>query len=263
MTIEELKYLHEKEDKVEYKAAKGGNYSFNGGNKSLPKERRHCILGYVTAFANEGGGRIVFGMNDKYPHEVVGTNQSLHAIGHLKEDIYKEQRIRVEVDELYDEENRRVLVIKVPGRPFGKTFKFEDVPLMRIGEELLPMSDEQYRNIVSEQEPDFSAIVCEGLVVEDLDDNAINKMKEAYARKQENPLFLTQDKLQVLNDLDLYVGNKLTYAALILLGKKEAIKKFLPQSALFLEYRSSESLIRFEKREFYQDPYFILGACRT
>ena len=57
-------------------------------------------------------------------------------IGQLESDIYRDTTIRPEIYELYDEENRRVLVIEVPSRPIGKVFKFEDVPLMRVGREI-------------------------------------------------------------------------------------------------------------------------------
>ena len=72
-TINDLKHLRESEDHIEFKAAKH-NYPFNGGSKSEPKERRRCVLGYIVALANEGGGLLVLGMHDSYPHKVVGTD---------------------------------------------------------------------------------------------------------------------------------------------------------------------------------------------
>ena len=48
-TIGQLKYLRESEDSVEFKAAERGNFSYDGGNKTQPKDLRKCILGYVTA----------------------------------------------------------------------------------------------------------------------------------------------------------------------------------------------------------------------
>lgn len=256
MTITELKQLKEAENKVEFKEAKGGSYSFNGGGKTDPKERRKCIIGYVVAFANEGGGFLVFGVHDKYPHSIVGTNQCLGAIGKLEQDIYREKQIRVEVSELHEGSNR-VLIIKIPGRPAGKVYKFEDVPLMRVGEELLPMSDEQYLKIIQEQEPDFSEKTCEGLTISDLDENAILKMKEAYAEKQKNSIFVTQSNEQCLSDLHLTRDGKLTYAALILLGKEEVIRRLLPQAAIFLEYRNDIGQITFDDRKLYYQPYFL------
>lgn len=256
MTINELKKLKETEHKVEFKEAKGGNYSFNGGGKFDNKERRKCIIGYVTAFANEGGGYLVFGVHDKFPHNIVGTNQCLNATGKLEQDIYREKQIRVTVYELFENE-KRVLVIKVPGRPPGKVFKFEDVPLMRVGEELLPMSDEKYLKIIQEQEPDFSEKICDDLQLSDLDEVAISNMKAAYSEKQNNPLFLTQSTEQCLIDLHLLRNNRLTYAALILLGKEAVIRKLLPQAAIFLEYRNDLGQITFDDRQFFHQPYFI------
>ena len=139
-TIEELKTLRESEDKVEFKEAKNGTFSHNGSDKTKPADRRKCILGYVVAFCNEGGGTLVFGMHDKYPHKVVGTSLAQDGLGELENRIYKDIGIRPTIYELYEDEaakRGRVLVIDVPGRPVGKFFKFEDVPLMRVGEELL------------------------------------------------------------------------------------------------------------------------------
>jgi len=147
MTIEELIRLKEKEHRIEFKEAKAGNFSYNGGSKAEPKERRRCILGYVVAFANEGGGRLVFGVGDKHPHIIVGSNQNEGRTGELEQNIYRDLKIRVKTEELFDN-NKRVLIIHIPSRPVGKFYVFEDVSLMRVGEELLPMSLEKQREIL-------------------------------------------------------------------------------------------------------------------
>lgn len=124
--------MRESEDHVEFKKGEHGNVSYNGGDKVKPKDRRKCILGYVTALCNEGGGRMAIGMEDEHPHKVVGTRQNENALGELESNIYRDLGIRVDVYELFDDEaNRtgRVLVIEVPSRPTGKAFRFEDVPL--------------------------------------------------------------------------------------------------------------------------------------
>eukprot|EP01029_Cantina_marsupialis_P023963 TRINITY_DN6048_c0_g3_i1.p1 TRINITY_DN6048_c0_g3~~TRINITY_DN6048_c0_g3_i1.p1 ORF type:complete len:578 (-),score=87.58 TRINITY_DN6048_c0_g3_i1:482-2215(-) len=257
MTIEEIIHLKESEDKVEFKEAKGGDISYNGGKKPEPNKRRRCILGYVIALANEGGGFLIFGIKESLPHVVVGTQQNEGSLGLLEGNVYRDTGIRVSTEELFDNEGKRVVVLRIPARPFGKVYKFEDVALMRVGEELRPMSDEQYLKIIQEQEPDFSEKICEGITVDDLDDDAINKMREAYAKKQNNSQFLTLTKEQVLNDLALVVEGKVTNAAVILLGKKETVKHKLPQSALRIEYRKSESQITFDQRKEFQGPYFV------
>ena len=68
----ELSLMKESEDHIEFKEAKR-DFNFDGGKHTDPKERRHCILGYVAALANERGGRLVFGMKDHRPHDVVGS----------------------------------------------------------------------------------------------------------------------------------------------------------------------------------------------
>lgn len=256
MTIEQLKKLKETEDKVEFKEAKGGNFSYNGGNRAVPKERRRCILGYVTAFANEGGGYLVLGMHDKHPHKVVGTTQCADAVGKLEQEIYRDIKIRVNAFELFDENGLRVLVIEIPGRPIGKVYKFEDVPLMRVGEELLPMSDDYYRKIINETEPDFSATICKHLSIADLDVQAIDILKNKYASKKQNPSFRSLSTEQVLSDLNLMIGAKLTYAALILLGSPKPISKYLPQASVIIEYRKSLTQISYDARIEYCESLF-------
>lgn len=260
-TIETLKKCRESEDKVEFKRAQQGYMSYDGANKSKPSERRRCILGYVVAFCNERGGTLVLGMEDAYPHKVVGTNQSLNAIGELECNIYNDTGIRPEVYELYEDElsqQGRVLVIDVPARPLGKIFKFEDVPLMRVGEELRPMSDEMLRNIWLEQESDFSAEICTEATLDDLSPEAIEVLKQKYAAKQQNPTFLSLPNEQVLSDLHLTSQEKITYAALLLCGKEESLQIFLPQSRIILEYRKSESLIPYNNRIEYLKPFYLM-----
>jgi ATP-dependent DNA helicase RecG len=258
-TIQELKKFKESEDKVEFKRAEQGNFAYDGGTKAKPSERRRCILGYVTAFCNEGGGSLVIGMEDAYPHKVVGTKQCAGKLGELESQIYRDTQIRPNVYELYEDERNkkgRVLVIDVPGRPVGKLFRFEDVPLMRVGEELKPMSDEMMFSILQEHEPDFSAEICKGITIKDLDPEAIRIMKQKYSVKQQNPDFLTLSDEQVLSDLNLVKGRKVTYAALILVGREEKLKEHLPQASVILEFRKTESLVPYTNRQVYGQPFY-------
>ena len=260
-TIEELKYKRESEDKIEFKKGEQGNISYDGASKMKPSDRRKCILGYVIALCNEGGGSLVIGMEDAYPHKVVGTKQNEGSIVQLESDIYRDTEIRPHVYELYENpelKQGRILVIDVPSRPIGVVFKYEDVPLMRVGEELKPMSDEVYLKIIQEKEPDFSQQICKEATIDDLDEQAIDILRHKYATKQNNPSFLTLPKEQILSDLDLIVGEKVTNAAIILVGKKEAIKRFLPQAAIMLEYRNTENQIPFDNRSKYDQPFYIM-----
>ncbi len=253
--------MRESEDHVEFKKGEHGNISYNGANKDKPQERRRCILGYVAALCNEGGGRIVIGMHDAYPHKVVGTTQCLNGIGQLESDIYRDMGIRPDIYELYEDEETksgRVLVIEVPPHPIGKVFKYEDVALMRVGEELKPMDDKTFISIIQEQEPDFSEHICEGITIDDLDKDAIGIMKKRYAEKQKNPSFVSLSDVQALSDLKLIIGDRVTNAALLLVGKEEIISRFYPQAKVMLEYRNTESQIHFDSRKSFGQPFFLL-----
>lgn len=260
-SIEQLKYCKESEDKVEFKKGEHGNVAYDGGSRLKPSERRRCILGYVTALCNEKGGSLVIGMEDKYPHKVVGTRQNENSTGELEANIYRDTGIRPKIYELYEDEAEkkgRVLVIDVPPRPAGTVFKFEDVPLMRVGEELKPMSDEVYLSIIQENEPDFSQQICRDATLDELDPDALSVLKEKYAKKQNNPIFLTLSNRQILSDLQLITDEGVTNAAVILLGKEDFIKRVYPQASVMLEYRHSESQITFDNRISYSQPFFIM-----
>ncbi|MCD7720903.1 MAG: putative DNA binding domain-containing protein [Prevotellaceae bacterium] len=266
LTIPQLQQMRETEDHVEFKSGEQGNISYNGADKRAPKDRRKCILGYVTALCNEKGGYLVIGMNDKFPHKVTGTLQNLNATGELESRIYRDTGIRPVVYELYAKEegasaghkDNRVLVIGVPPRPIGKAYKFEDVPLMRVGEELKPMDDKTYLSIIQEQEPDFSEQICEGVTIEDLDTAAIGMLKEKYAAKHKSPIFRSLSDRQALSDLKLVVGDKVTNAAVLLAGKEAVINSVFPNAKVVLEFRSNETQIHFDQRILFSQPFFVM-----
>lgn len=135
--------------------------------------------------------------------------------------------------------------------------KFEGVALMRTEGSLRNMSDEEEYAILSEQEPDFSATICKGLRLSDLDDEAVLEMKNAYANKQGNSGLMHLSVARILSDLNLAKDNQLTYAALLLLAKSEVIKKYLPQAQIIWEYRNEESQIHHDSRYVIIAPLFI------
>lgn len=256
MTIAELKQLKESEDKVEFKEAKN-NFQWNGGSHTDQNERRKCFLGYIVALANEKGGYLVLGMKDKAPHDVVGSDFAAGQIGGLEDAVFSHLGIRVHIEELFDEHGNRLMLTTIPSRPIGRTLKFEGVPLMRTGDSLRNMSDEELFSILSEQEPDFSAKPCSGLKINDIDEQAVEILKDKYSKKQNNPSFKAYSTARILSDLDLMTGGQPTYAALILLGKAEKIKEFLPQAKVIIEYRRSETAIQSDNRTEIQEPLFV------
>ena len=120
------------------------------------------------------------------------------------------------------------------------------------------MSNDELFRILSEREPDFSATICEGLTFEGLDTEAIRLMKAGYAKKQENPAFETLPDKQILTDLGLLKNGKFNYAALILLGKSEALHDFLSNAEVIIEYRLNHSMIPYTARRNFQESLFTM-----
>jgi ATP-dependent DNA helicase RecG len=171
-------------------------------------------------------------------------------------------QIRVRISEVFEPskdalDRKRVIIFNVPSRPIGKMLKFEGVPLMRTGESLREMSDSEMLKILTEQEPDYSVKVCEGLTMDDLDSKAIEVMKQKYAEKNENLGFESVSDEQALSDLDLLENGKLNYAELVLLGKQKAIRKYMPQNNVVIEYRNDPASIQYDARIEIQQPLFL------
>ena len=83
-------------------------------------------------------------------------------------------------------------------------------------------------------------------------------MKSGYAQKQENPTFASLPDKQVLTDLGLLQNSKFNYAALILLGKREALREYLPNAEVIIEYRLDHSTIPYTARKNFQESLFTV-----
>lgn len=111
------------------------------------------LLRYCVALANEGGGHMVLGVTDKRPRQVVGTKAFVN-LGDITSRILEVLRMRVDVQEL-QHSNGRVLVFTIPSRPAGMPLHYEGSYLMRVGEDLVPMSADQLKRILAEGGPDW------------------------------------------------------------------------------------------------------------
>jgi len=148
-------WLTGKEDEhAEFKEAKR---SFN-----LDKLMQYCV-----AIANERGGRLILGVTDSRPRRIVGT-AAFGNIDQTKTDILSRLRFRVDVEEVLAPDGR-VIVFHIPSRPIGDPKQYEGTYLMRSGESLVPMTADMLQSIFAEGTPDFTASVCPGATLEELD----------------------------------------------------------------------------------------------
>jgi len=106
---------------------------------------------YCVALANEGGGFLVLGVTDKAVggvRPVVGT-QAFQSVNDLERYLLDECGFRVNVSKV-DHPDGRVLVLSVPGRPRGVPLSAAGRYWMRVGESLVPMTQDHLKQIFAE-----------------------------------------------------------------------------------------------------------------
>ena len=133
-----------------------------------------------------------------------------------------------------------MLVFHAPPRPRGDAIEYEGAYWMRAGESLVPMTKDMLKRIFAETDPDFSEQICKGATIDHLDSEAIEKFRSLWERNSGNEALAYSSVSQLLSDAELVFGSEITYAALILLGKRQAVRAFLPQAEIVFEYRSNE-----------------------
>lgn len=198
---------------------------------------------YCVALANEGGGKFILGVTNRKPRMVVGT-KAFENIGKIKEKIFNHINWRVRIEEYFEDE-KRVLIFHVPGRPIGTPLSFKGKYLMRINESLQSMSSEQLKEIFSENVPDFSSKICYNAKFSDISHEALNELRKRIfkVKRFKQDISNISDE-QLLNDLGLMDGRAILYAALILLGNEIALRKYLPNSEIIYEYRLNSNSLR-------------------
>jgi ATP-dependent DNA helicase RecG len=122
------------------------------------KEAKHQfdnrkLYKYCVAIANEGGGQLLLGIGDKPPRQVVGTAAFNNPV-EMAEKLFEAVGFRVDIEEVQHPAGR-VLVFHIPSRPKGTAYHLDGSYLMRAGEELVPMSEDQLRRIFAEGGPDW------------------------------------------------------------------------------------------------------------
>ena len=112
------------------------------------------------ALANDGGGKLVFGITDKRPRQVVGS-RAFEQPERTRMGLIDKLKINVDF-QLYDYEGKRVLVFDVKSRPIGMPVLYEGVAWIYDGDTLCPMPEDMRRRIYDEIGTDFSGKICEG-----------------------------------------------------------------------------------------------------
>jgi ATP-dependent DNA helicase RecG len=188
---------------------------------------------YCCALANEGGGRVILGVTNSRPRQVVGTRAFAEEPERTRCGLCDRLPLAIDFEEIAHP-GGRVLVFFVPSRPVGTPMKWGGRYWMRKGDSLTEMSEERLREIFAESGHDFSADICESLTLNQLDSAAIEDFRRrwiAKSSKAEDRQFAQRVSSlpheQLLTDSEALVEGKLTYAALILFGTAKAVSRYL------------------------------------
>ncbi len=226
-TSELQTWMDAREDEhLEFKEAKG-RYDFED------------LVKYCVALANEGGGRIILGVTDKPPREVVGS-RAFRNLERTKAGLIERLRLRIDAEEVQHPAGR-ILVFQVPPRPLGVPLQYKGAYWMRGGDALVPMTQDQLQTIFAEASPDFSSEICTSATLDDLEPIAVDVLRQLWHRKTKDQDIMTRPLDRLLTDAELLVDGEVTYAALILLGTRKALGRHLAQAEIIFEYRSNET----------------------
>ena len=240
MTIEEL-----------LEAKEGEQYQFKEAKRHFDSnEAARCCC----ALANCGGGRLVFGISDKRPRKVVGS-EAFDQPERTRKGLMDKLKIMVDFQILY-QGKKRVLVFDVASRPLGLPVQVDGVAWWYEGDSLIPMPEGIRRKIYEEVGFDFSGSICPAASLDDLDDAAIEAFRAKWIEKSGNKRLQNVSTEQLLRDCEAVTEEGITYAALVLFGKRSALGKYLPQSEIIFEYRSLNASGPANQREEFRVGFF-------
>jgi ATP-dependent DNA helicase RecG len=232
-------------------AKEGENHEFKEAKTSFQFDK---AVQYCCALANSGGGKLVLGITDKRPRKVVGSN-AFSKPERTRRGLIDKLRVKVDF-EMLEHDGKRVLVFEVASRPVGMPVQADGVVWWREADNLVPMPQEMVRDVYAEASHDFSNGICVGAMLNDLDESAIKKFRKMWAGKSKNARIKTLSVLQLLTDCGAVIEDKITYAALILFGKRAALEKHLPHCEIVFEYRSTNAAGPAQQREDFRIGFF-------
>jgi ATP-dependent DNA helicase RecG len=232
-------------------APEGENVEFKEAKNTYEFDK---LVRYSCAIANNGGGIFVLGISDRRPRKIVGSS-AFPQPERTREGLIGKLHIRIDF-QLYDHEGKRILVFEIASRPFGLPVQAGGVAWWRKGDSLVEMPQDILRKFYAETGHDFSGDVCEEAVIADLDEAAIEVFRKKWIEKTGNARLKELSVKQLLRDSEALVENGLTYAALILFGKRSSLGRFLPQTEIVFEYRSTEASGPAQQREEFRVGFF-------
>jgi len=211
------------------------------------KNLRHAVSGkpgddvvsYVSAIANMSGGHLVLGVQDK-TLDIVGIREfgdytienARHRIaGHCAH--LNSERLRIEEFKTSDS-GKIVWVVHIPQHEPRLPVNAHGKPWQRVGDSLVALRPERLKSILAEPMIgfDWSAQVVSGATVSDLDETALQVARDKFKEKNASQSWKHEvdrwDAITFLDKCKLASRGGVTRAALLLLGRPEAVQLLSP-----------------------------------
>ena len=200
---------------------------------------------YFSALSNEANLRardsawLVFGVNNK-TRTVIGTTyrQDKERLQSLKHQIAQGTDPSVSFREIHELviPQGRVVLFEIPPAPRGIPIGWNSHYYARNGESLVGLDLVKIEEIRSQgAADDWSAVICLGATVDDLDPAAIIKAREIFTTKYRDRIpedtIRAWDDVTFLDQAKLTVKGSITRATILLLGRTQATHFLSPYVA--------------------------------
>jgi ATP-dependent DNA helicase RecG len=218
--LQELLLLPAETEWVEFKEAKN-NFDFDS------------IGRYFSALSNEANlngeaaGWLIFGITDRAPRKVVGSSYRLTPPGldRLKQEIAQQTNHQMTFHAIHEIaiDGKRAIMFEIPPALRGVPTTWRRVAYGRTHDSLEPLGLHEIDRIRAPL-PDWSAEICDGATIADLDPEAIAFARVEYKKKHQD---LSEEvdewnDATFLNKAKVCRDGNITKTAIILLGKVEA-----------------------------------------
>lgn len=232
-TKEEVATLLDKLDSVRAADLEGQNLDFKEWDSKSYKDSGALILETVICFANGGGGTIVVGVHDK----AIGRSKAILGVppdfdaSVIRKMIYEntDPRLTPTVDELsVPEGTGRLIIMQVhPGMALYTDRKGR--AKIRVHNECQPFTGSmRQRALAASGESDLTAQESLADPLSDVSRAGMEKLREIAAKQNAPGDLLRKTDQDLLGTLGLLRDGKITKAALLLVGKDEALAKEFP-----------------------------------
>jgi ATP-dependent DNA helicase RecG len=223
------------------------------------KELYKMLNEYAVCFANQNGGTLVLGVDDKVKgREKAITGCSGYNVHEMKSRIYEatDPKILVDIEELRIEDIGVTILLVHIAKGIGIHTTTDGTAKIRIGRECKPMTGSmRHQRSVELGLIDFTAEAAKNLTPHDLSKIEMERLRNIIrAKKPESALLKLRDE-EFLKQLGLIRNNNPTIAGILLIGKEDVIEKYVPSHEV--TYLHMKSDIKYDKRSIKMDSFLF------